>query len=207
MLHHNYRAQPIVTHSGYNRTYLYRLENKPLCLYLYCKPLFSLCLQLLHNLKQKLNRRNSILLLHSFSHFYLEMVFIKSSRNPSNPKDWCQDSWGAGSVSSLSLPVKIIITYLIRVFDTTWESKFWALKFLFLGQFFIFSYGFEGHSGIWPSPKSFSIISFTVFAERGVSKMVTNIYYIHISSRFIYSKILSPFITHQRAFNLTIYCL
>ena len=26
-----------------------------------------------------------------------------------------------------------------RVFDTTWKSKFWALKFLFLGQFFIFS--------------------------------------------------------------------
>ena len=36
-----------------------------------------------------------------------------------------------------SLPVKIVISYLIRVFDTT--SKFWALKFLFLGQFFIFS--------------------------------------------------------------------
>ena len=32
---------------------------------------------------------------------------------------------------SLPVPVKIIITYLIRVFDTTWESKFWALKFLF----------------------------------------------------------------------------
>ena len=34
---------------------------------------------------------------------------------------------------------KIIITYLIRVFDTTWQSKFWALIFLFLGQFFILS--------------------------------------------------------------------
>jgi len=46
-----------------------------------------------------------------------------------------------GRISFLlqSLPVKIIITYLIRVFDTTWESTFWALKFLFLGQFFIFS--------------------------------------------------------------------
>ena len=31
------------------------------------------------------------------------------------------------------------------VFDTTWKSKFWALKFLFLGQFFIFSCLFEGH--------------------------------------------------------------
>ena len=46
-----------------------------------------------------------------------------------------------GRISFLpqSLPVKIIITYLIRVFDTTWEAKFWALKFLFPGQFFIFS--------------------------------------------------------------------
>ena len=46
-----------------------------------------------------------------------------------------------GRISFLpqSLPVKIIITYLIRVFDTTWESKFWPLKILFLGQFFIFS--------------------------------------------------------------------
>ena len=35
---------------------------------------------------------------------------------------------------------KVNIIYLIRVFDTTWESIFWALKFLFLGQFFIFSY-------------------------------------------------------------------
>ena len=35
--------------------------------------------------------------------------------------------------------VKIVITYLIRVFDTTWRSKFWALKFLFLGPFFNFS--------------------------------------------------------------------
>ena len=34
---------------------------------------------------------------------------------------------------------KIMITYLIRVFDTTWQSTFWALKYLFLGQYFIFS--------------------------------------------------------------------
>ena len=46
-----------------------------------------------------------------------------------------------GRISFLpqSLPMKIIITYLIRVFDTTWGSKFWVLKFLFLGQFSIFS--------------------------------------------------------------------
>ena len=46
-----------------------------------------------------------------------------------------------GRISFLpqSRSVKIIITYLIRVFDTIWESKFWALKFLFLGQFFNFS--------------------------------------------------------------------
>ena len=47
---------------------------------------------------------------------------------------------GRISFQPQSLPGKIIITYLIRVFDTTWESKFWALKFLFLGQFSIFSY-------------------------------------------------------------------
>ena len=52
-----------------------------------------------------------------------------------------------GRISFLpqSLPMKIIITYLIRVFDTTSESKFWALKFFFLGQFFIFLCWFEGH--------------------------------------------------------------
>ena len=52
-----------------------------------------------------------------------------------------------GRISFLpqSLPVKIIVTYLICVFDTTWESKFWTLKFLFLGQFFNFSCWFEGH--------------------------------------------------------------
>ena len=45
-----------------------------------------------------------------------------------------------GRISFLlqSLPMKIIITYLINVFDTTWGSKFWVLKFLFLGQFSIF---------------------------------------------------------------------
>ena len=47
-----------------------------------------------------------------------------------------------GRISFLpqSLPGKIITTYLIRVFDTTRGSKFWVLKFLFLGQFYIFSY-------------------------------------------------------------------
>ena len=52
-----------------------------------------------------------------------------------------------GRISFLpqGLPVKIIITYLIRVFDTTLESKFWALKVLFLGQFFILTCRFEGH--------------------------------------------------------------
>ena len=61
--------------------------------------------------------------------------FIMTSRNPSNPKDWYVSRllWGWISFLLQNLPVKIIITYLIRVFDTTWESKFWALKFLFLG--------------------------------------------------------------------------
>ena len=34
--------------------------------------------------------------------------------------------------------MKIIITYLNRVFDATWESKFWALTLLFLGLFLFF---------------------------------------------------------------------
>ena len=38
----------------------------------------------------------------------------------------------------LSLRVKIIITYIIRVFDTTGESNFWALKFFFLANFLFF---------------------------------------------------------------------
>ena len=62
-----------------------------------------------------------------------------TSRNPSNPIiDWCQDSWGRISFLPQSFPLKIIITYLIRVFDATWESEFWALKFLFIGQFLFF---------------------------------------------------------------------
>ena len=45
-----------------------------------------------------------------------------------------------GMISFLpqSLPGKIIITYLIRVFDITRGSKFWVLKFLLFGQFSIF---------------------------------------------------------------------
>ena len=69
--------------------------------------------------------------------------FIITSRNPSNPKALKTGTvsrlLGAGSISCLKVSMKIIITYLIRVFDTTWESKFWALKFLFLDQFFILS--------------------------------------------------------------------
>ena len=47
-----------------------------------------------------------------------------------------------GRISFLpqSLPGKIIITYLIRVFDTARGSKFRVVKFLFLGQFSISSY-------------------------------------------------------------------
>ena len=80
----------------------------------------------------------------------------------------------------------------------TWESKFWAIKFLFLGKFVIYSYSFEGHQGVRPSQKSFSFISFTDFAERRVKVDVYwchcqyngNIHILFISSRFIiiYSK-------------------
>ena len=67
-------------------------------------------------------------------------LFIYTSRNPSNPKDWCQDSWGPNKFPAPKSPREKIITYLNRVFDTTRGSKFWVLKFLFLGQFSIFSY-------------------------------------------------------------------
>ena len=64
--------------------------------------------------------------------------------------------------------MKIIITYLIRVFDTTWESKFWALKFLFLGQFLFFHVDLKAIKAFDPVKKRFSIIFFTVFAESRV---------------------------------------
>ena len=59
--------------------------------------------------------------------------------------------------------MKIIITYLIRVFDTTWESKFLAYFFknVDLKAITAFDKGFS-------SQKGFSILSFTVFAERRV---------------------------------------
>jgi len=62
--------------------------------------------------------------------------------------------------------VKIIITYLIHVFDTTWKSEFWALKFLFLGQFFYVD--LKAIKAFDPVIKNLSIISFTVLAERRV---------------------------------------
>ena len=60
-----------------------------------------------------------------------------------------------GRISFLpqSLPVKIIVTYLIRVFDTTWESKFWALKFLFLGQLLIFHFDLKAIKAFDPVKK------------------------------------------------------
>ena len=50
-----------------------------------------------------------------------------TSRNPSNPKDWCQDFWPfGGRIRFLpqSLPVKIIITYLIAFLTTLGSPNF-----------------------------------------------------------------------------------
>ena len=60
-----------------------------------------------------------------------------------------------------------MVTQLIRVFDTTWGSKFWVLKFLFLGQFFIFQADLKAFKA-FNHLKKFSFISFTVFAETRV---------------------------------------
>ena len=65
-----------------------------------------------------------------------------TSRNPSNPKDCVKTQ-----------ETKIIITYLIRVFDTTRESKFWALKFLFHGQFLFFHVDMKANKAFDPVKK------------------------------------------------------
>ena len=91
--------------------------------------------------------------------------------------------------------MRIIITYLIRVFDTTWESKFWVLKFLFLGQFSIFHADLKAIKAFESVKKSFIFISCTVFAKTRVkvdavvSVKWCGCIYKYISSRFIYSKI------------------
>jgi len=85
---------------------------------------------------------------------WLSLQFIIASRNPSNPKDWCQDFWRPDQFSAPKSPTEnLIITYLIRVFDTTWESKFWALKFLYLGQFSIFHAYLKAIKAIEPIKK------------------------------------------------------
>ena len=68
-----------------------------------------------------------------------------------------------------SLPVNIIVTYLIRVFDTTWEYKFWTLKFLFLGQFFNFFHADLKAIKAFEPVKKFSVLYLLrFFAERRV---------------------------------------
>ena len=66
--------------------------------------------------------------------------------------------------------MKIIITYLIRVFDTTWESKFWVLNSYFFTNFLFFHVILKVIKAFGPVKKVSVLyrLKFTVFARRRV---------------------------------------